>query len=110
MLIILPQYNLTDGLHAASHGMCHGPQLRQSLSQDMQCQCLFSAFVREMVLSCIGTTDRLFVCLQTSKLVKRFYEALTAGKEFQDDSWKAWATYHPADVQAADAQVGYMAS
>ena len=27
------------------------------------------------------------------------------GKDFKDDSWKAWATYHPADVQAADAQV-----
>ena len=42
---------------------------------------------------------------QTSALVKRFYEALVSGEEFQDDSWKAWATYHPADVQAADAQV-----
>lgn len=37
--------------------------------------------------------------------MKRFYEALTTGKEFKDDSWKAWTTYHPADVQAADAQV-----
>ncbi len=50
--------------------------------------------------------EQLYMCApQTSALVKRFYEALVSGKEFKDDSWKAWATYHPADVQAADAQV-----
>jgi len=42
---------------------------------------------------------------QTSALVKRFYQALVSGKEFQDDSWKAWATDHPANLQAAFAQV-----
>ena len=68
--------------------------------------------LEQLAMSYMNTSDAtpgihraLHVTPQTSAMVKRFYEALVSGKEFQDDSWKAWATYHPADVQAADAQV-----
>ena len=43
---------------------------------------------------------------QASALVKRFYAALMSGKEFTDEAWADWEKHHPADVQAAGAQVG----
>ena len=43
---------------------------------------------------------------QASALVKRFYAALESGKEFRDDAWVEWEKHHPADLQAAEAQVG----
>jgi hypothetical protein len=42
---------------------------------------------------------------QASALVKRFYAALESGKEFRDNAWAEWEKHHPADVQAAEAQV-----
>ena len=43
--------------------------------------------------------------VQASALVKRFYAALTSGTEFKDNAWAEWEKHHPADVQAAEAQV-----
>ncbi len=52
------------------------------------------------------TKETVMLCVQTSEVVKKFYQCLAVGEEYSDDAWRQWQTKHPSQLLDGPPQMG----